>query len=44
MLTHQAGPILDLISVRLLDAAHRNVNKKCALFFKTLGKYLIDFF
>ena len=32
MLTHQTGPILDLISVRLLDAAHRNINEKCALF------------
>ena len=27
-----SGPILDLISVRLSDAAHRNINEKCALF------------
>ena len=25
MLTHQGGPILDIISIRLLDAAYRNI-------------------
>ena len=33
MLTHQAGPpILDPISVQLLDAAHCNINEKWVLF------------
>ena len=27
-----AVPILDLISVQLLDAAHHNINEKCTLF------------
>ena len=29
-------PILDLISVRLSDAAHRNINENVSFFFKTL--------
>ena len=29
-----SGPILDQISVWLLDAAHLNINEKCALFLK----------
>ena len=29
--THKVGPILDLISVRLLDAARHKIKEKCAL-------------
>ena len=37
----QPAPTLDKISALLLDAVHRNINEKGAIFFKTLYCFLL---